>query len=287
MTLRRDILALLALCTCASIADTNGVETLAERYWRLHRDRNSTVRYGAAPYCGTNAVDGSGIVSAAVDMAPEDIAAWLAPPPGAGEVCDGDLWIDCLAIPEGTWLCECPVVGSSAVEWRAAICQSNLLAAVVWRHAVGLAPTNLPVTIAHDATRTIGCIERLYYESGTGIVARIRVRSTGYEEAVAARYAKISPDLLCYTTVTNVAIRQDGWMHEHQDYIEERCVPRGEDMSSVTNVPAGVQAVVMAPVYLTGISLVRTPLLPTYIEQVVPVNVTNAYPTRPPALWHW
>ena len=223
----------------------------------------------------------------AVEMAPEDVSAWLAPPPGSGEVADGDLWLDCLAIPEGNWLVECPIAGTTNTAWRCALCPSNILAAVVWRHAVGLAPTNLPVTIAHDPTRTIGRIERLYYEDGTGVIARIRVRSEGYAEAISNRCGKISPDLLCFTTVTNVAIRRDGWTHEHQNYMDERCVPRGEDMSSETNVPAGVTAVVMAPVYLTGLSLVRTPMLPTYIEQVVPVGMTNAYPVRPPRPWHW
>ena len=224
---------------------------------------------------------------AAVSMAPEDIAAWLAPPPGSGEVTDGDLWLDCLAIPEGNWLCECPVDGTGSTVWRAALCPSNILAAVVWRHAVGLAPTNLPVTIAHDPTRTIGRIERLYYEQGTGIVARLRVRSAGYAEAISNRCDNLSPDLRCFTTGTNVAVRTDGWIHEHQDYIEARCVPRGEDMTSVTNVPAGVQAVVMAPIFLKGVSFVQVPLLPTYVEQIVPSAITNAYPARPPRPWHW
>ena len=405
--MKRLLLAVLLATLCAGLSRA---ESLRERYWRLHRERNPTTRYGAVPYVGTNAVytgsSGGGgalgdlvvtcnnfeisayshvgpingqlrftvpfetaqgwtgyvleghtpptdpegcmseeyiicdpatggnlvmmwnygseflsisglytdeptvqnyfgsytgtlvfsresagpaeiTVDAAVSMAPEDIAAWLSPPPGTGEVSDGDLWIDCLAIPEGNWLVECPVAGTSSVEWRAALCQSNLVKAVVWRHSTGLAPTNLPVTIAHDPTRTIGRIERLYYEDGTGVIARIRVRSEGYAEAISNRCGKISPDLLCFTTVTNVAIRRDGWTHEHQNYIDERCVPRGEDMSSETNVPAGVTAVVMAPVYLTGLSLVRTPMLPTYIEQVVPVGMTNAYPVRPPRPWHW
>lgn len=226
-------------------------------------------------------------VDSAVSMAPEDIRAWLAPPPGSGEVTDGDLWLDCLAIPEGNWLCECPIEGGTNTAWRAALCPSNILAAVVWRHATGFAPTNLPVTIAHDPTRTIGRIERLYYEQGTGIVARLRVRSAGYAEAISNRCDNLSPDLRCFTTGTNVAVRTDGWIHEHQDYIEERCVPRGEDMTSVTNVPAGVQAVVMAPIFLKGVSFVQVPLLPTYVEQIVPASVTNAYPARPPRPWHW
>ena len=219
----------------------------------------------------------------------ETVREMLAPAPTGEppELAGGDLWLDCLAIPEGNWLCECPVDGTGSTVWRAALCPSNILAAVVWRHAVGLAPTNLPVTIAHDPTRTIGRIERLYYEQGTGIVARLRVRSAGYAEAISNRCDNLSPDIRCFTTGTNVAVRTDGWIHEHQDYIDERCVPRGEDMSSVTNVPAGVQAVVIAPVYLTGISLVRTPMLPTYIEQVVPAGMTNAYPVRPPRPWHW
>lgn len=405
--MKRLLLAVLLATLCAGLAHA---ETLAERYWRLHRERNATTRYGGFPYVGTNAVytgsSGGGgalgdlvvtcnnfeisayshvgpingqlrftvpfetaqgwtgyvleghtpptdqggcmseeyiicdpatggnlvmmwnygsdflsisglytdeptvqnyfgsytgtlvfsresagpaeiTVDAAVSMAPEDIAAWLAPPPGSGEVTDGDLWLDCLAIPEGNWLCECPVDGTGSTVWRAALCPSNILAAVVWRHAVGLAPTNLPVTIAHDPTRTIGCIERLYYEQGTGIVARLRVRSAGYAEAISNRCDNLSPDLRCFTTGTNVAVRTDGWIHEHQDYIEERCVPRGEDMTSVTNVPAGVQAVVMAPIFLKGVSFVQVPLLPTYVEQIVPYAITNAYPARPPRPWHW
>lgn len=404
--MKRLLLAVLLATLCAGISSA---ETLRERYWRLHRERNATTRYGGFPYVGTNAVytgssDGGGAlgdlvvtcnnfeisayshvgpingqlrftvpfetaqgwtgyvleghtpptdpggcmseeyiicdpatggnlvmmwnygseflsisglytdeptvqnyfgsytgtlvfsresagpevsVDSAVSMAPEDIRAWLAPPPGSGEVTDGDLWLDCLAIPEGNWLCECPIEGVTNTAWRAALCPSNILAAVVWRHAVGLAPTNLPVTIAHDPTRTIGRIERLYYEQGTGIVARLRVRSAGYAEAISNRCDNLSPDLRCFTTGTNVAVRTDGWIHEHQDYIEERCVPRGEDMSSVTNVPAGVQAVVMAPIFLKGVSFVQVPLLPTYVEQIVPSAITNAYPARPPRPWHW
>ncbi len=405
--MKRLLLAVLLATLCAGLSSA---ETLRERYWRLHRERNATTRYGGFPYVGTNAVytgsSGGGgalgdlvvtcnnfeisayshvgpingqlrftvpfetaqgwtgyvleghtpptdpggcmseeyiicdpatggnlvmmwnygseflsisglytdeptvqnyfgsytgtlvfsresagpaeiTVDAAVSMAPEDIAAWLAPPPGSGEVTDGDLWLDCLAIPEGNWLCECPVDGTGSTVWRAALCPSNILAAVVWRHAVGLAPTNLPVTIAHDPTRTIGRIERLYYEQGTGIVARLRVRSAGYAEAISNRCDNLSPDLRCFTTGTNVAVRTDGWIHEHQDYIEERCVPRGEDMTSVTNVPAGVQAVVMAPIFLKGVSFVQVPLLPTYVEQIVPSAITNAYPARPPRPWHW
>ena len=219
----------------------------------------------------------------------ETVREMLAPAPTGEppELADGDLLLDCLAIPEGNWLCECPVDGTGSTVWRAALCPSNILAAVVWRHAVGLAPTNLPVTIAHDPTRAIGRIERLFYEQGTGVVARLRVRSAGYAEALSNRCDNLSPDLRCFTTVTNVAVRTDGWIHEHQDYIEARCVPRGEDMSSVTNVPAGVQAVVMAPIFLKGVSFVQVPLLPTYVEQIVPSAITNAYPARPPRPWHW
>ena len=406
--MKRLLLAVLLATLCAG---QSRAETLRERYWRLHRERAATTRYGHFPYVGTNAVetsssgggegelgdlvvtcnnfeitaythvgpiDGqmrftvpfetqqgwtgyvleghtpptdiggcmseeyiicdpatggnlvmmwnygseflsiSGLytdtptvqnyfgsysgtlvfsresagpaeisVTSAVTMAPEDIRAWLAPPPGSGEVADGDLWLDCLAIPEGNWLVECPIAGTTNTAWRCALCPSNILAAVVWRHAVGLAPTNLPVTIAHDPTRTIGRIERLFYEQGTGVVARLRVRSAGYAEAVSNHCDKLSPDVRCFTTVTNVAVRTDGWIHEHQDYIEARCVPRGEDMTSVTNVPAGVQAVVMAPIYLKGLSFVEVPMLPTYIEQVVDPPLTNAYPTRPPRPWHW
>ena len=226
-------------------------------------------------------------VDSAVSMAPEDIRTWLAPPPGSGEVADGDLWYDCLAIPEGTWLVECPIEGSPDTAWRAALCPSNILRAVVWRHAVGLAPTNLPVTLEHDPSRVIGRIERLYYEAGTGVVARISITQAGYAWAVANHCTKPSPDTRCFTTGTNVAIRTDGWIHEHQDYIEARCVPRGEDVSSVTNVPAGVQAIVMAPVYLRGLSLVGTPLLPTYIERRVPDHLRDVYPLRPPRQWDW
>lgn len=224
-------------------------------------------------------------VDSAVSMAPEDIRAWLAPPPGSGEVADGDLWLDCLAIPEGNWLCECPIEGTTNTAWRAALCPSNILRAVVWRHAVGLAPTNLPVTLEHDPSRVIGRIERLYYEAGTGVVARISVTQAGYDWAVANSCDRPSPAVRAM--YTNCLVRTDGWVHEHQDYIDARCVPRGEDMSAVTNVPAGVVATVMAPVYLRGLSLVSVPLLPTYIEHRVPDHLRDVYPLRPPRQWNW
>lgn len=220
----------------------------------------------------------------------ETVREMLAPAPTGEppELAGGDLWLDCLAIPEGNWLCECPIAGTTNTAWRGALCSSNILRAVVWRHAVGLAPTNLPVTLEHDPSRVIGRIERLFYEAGTGVVARLRVRSAGYAAARADHCTRISPDLRCFTTGTNVAVRTDGWVHEHQAYIDERLVPRGDaDYSAVTNVPASIQAVVMAPIFLKGISFVQVPLLPTYIEQVVPASVTNAYPLRPPRPWHW
>lgn len=403
--MKRLLLAVLLATLCAGLSSA---ETLRERYWRLHRERNATTRYGGFPYVGTNAVytgsSGGGgalgdlvvtcnnfeisayshvgpingqlrftvpfetaqgwtgyvleghtpptdpggcmseeyiicdpatggnlvmmwnygseflsisglytdeptvqnyfgsytgtlvfsresagpaeiTVDAAVSMAPEDIAAWLAPPPGSGEVTDGDLWLDCLAIPEGNWLCECPVDGTGSTVWRAALCPSNILQALVWRHAVGLAPTNLPVTLEHDPSRVIGRIERLYYEAGTGVVARISITQAGYAWAVANHCDRPSPAVRAM--YTNCLVRTDGWRYEHQDYIDARCVPRGEDMSAVTNVPSGIVAAVMAPVYLRGLSLVRTPLLPTYIEQRVPDHLRDVYPLRPPRQWDW
>ncbi len=217
----------------------------------------------------------------------ETVREMLAPAPTGEppELAGGELWLDCLAIPEGNWLCECPIEGSADTAWRAALCPSNILRAVVWRHAEGLAPTNLPVTLEHDPSRVIGRIERLYYEAGTGVVARISVTQSGYAWAVSNHCAKPSPDVRAM--YTNLVVRTDGWIHEHQDYIDARCVPRGEDMSSVTNVPAGVQALVMAPVYLRGLSLVSLPLLPTYIEHRVPDHLRDVYPIRPPRQWTW
>lgn len=262
----------------------------------LWTDHPSVQNY-FGPYSGTFSVarvaSGPAPVPVPTTVLPtvsrETVRGMLAPAPTGEppELAGGDLWLDCLAIPEGNWLCECPIAGTTNTAWRAALCPSNILRAVVWRHAVGLAPTNLPVTLEHDPSRVIGRIERLFYEAGTGVVARISVTQSGYAWAISNHCTKPSPDTRCFTTGTNVAIRTDGWIHEHQDYIEARCVPRGEDMSSVTNVPAGVQAIVMAPVYLRGLSLVGTPLLPTYIEQRVPDHLRDVYPLRPPRQWDW
>ena len=218
----------------------------------------------------------------------ETVREMLAPAPTGEppELAGGDLWLDCLAIPEGNWLCECPIAGTTNTAWRGALCSSNILRAVVWRHAVGLAPTNLPVTLEHDPSRVIGRIERLYYEAGTGVVARISVTQAGYAWAVAHHSAHPSPDVRAMYA-TNCLVSTNGWVHEHQDYIDARCVPRGEDMTSVTNVPSSVRALVMAPVYLRGLSLVSVPLLPTYIEQPVPAHLRDVYPIRPPRQWTW
>lgn len=395
--MKRLLLALL-LALCAGLATA---ETLAERYWRIHRERNATTRYGSPPHGGTNAVDQAGgdlvlvcdgfvdntygytigpltgsyrftvpfttdqgwtgyalegtpppanmgdlaglplvicdpatggnlvmlwgpdlheharIVgidtaapeiypfdeshsgavalvrespapTASVALLPEDQRRFLAPVPTGlpPELAGGDLWYDCLAIPEGNWLCECPIAGTTNTAWRGALCSSNILRAVVWRHAVGLAPTNLPVTLEHDPSRVIGRIERLFYEAGTGVVARISVTQAGYAWAVAHHSAHPSPDVRAMYA-TNCLVSTNGWVHEHQDYIDARCVPRGEDMTSVTNVPSGVRALVMAPVYLRGLSLVSVPLLPTYIEQPVPAHLRDVYPIRPPRQWTW
>ena len=286
--MRRLLLAVLLLALCAGRAPA---ETREDLYWRLHRERNATTRYGAPPHGGTNAVDqDSPAPTASVALSPEDQRRFLAPVPTGlpQELAGGDLWYDCLAIPEGNWLVECPIEGSPDTAWREALCPSNILQALVWRHAVGLAPTNLPVTLEHDPSRVIGRIERLYYEAGTGVVARISVTQAGYAWAVSNHCAKPSPDVRCFTSGTNVAIRTDGWIHEHRDYLDARVAPRGDaDLSSVTNVPAGVQAIVMAPIYLRGLSLVGTPLLPTYIEQPVPAHLRDIYPLRPPRQWTW
>ena len=52
----RILLALLAVI----FAGRASAETLAERFWRIHREREATTRYGAPPNCGTNAVDQAG-----------------------------------------------------------------------------------------------------------------------------------------------------------------------------------------------------------------------------------
>lgn len=231
----------------------------------------------------------------------ETVREMLAPAPTGEppELAGGDLWLDCLAIPEGNWLCECPIAGTTNTAWRAALCPSNILRAVVWRHAVGLAPTNLPVTLEHDPSRVIGRIERLFYEAGTGVVARISVTQSGYAWAVSNHCAKPSPDVRCFTSGTNVAIRTDGWTYEHQDYLDNRVVPmlqrdgsarslaELETFTTLTNVPANVEAIVMAPIHFRGLSLVETPLLPTYLESEVPENLRHAYPIRPPRQWTW
>lgn len=231
----------------------------------------------------------------------ETVREMLAPAPTGEppELAGGDLWLDCLAIPEGNWLCECPIAGTTNTAWRAALCPSNILRAVVWRHAVGIAPTNLPVTLEHDPSRVIGRIERLYYEVGTGIVARISVTQSGYAWAVSNHCDKPSPDVRCFTSGTNVAIRTDGWTYEHQDYLDERVVPmlqrdgsarslaELETFTTLTNVPANVEAIVMAPIYFRGLSFVEKPLLPTYLELEVPENLRHAYPIRPPRQWTW
>lgn len=396
----RILLALLAVI----FAGRASAETLAERYWRIHRERNATTRYGTPPHGGTNAVDQAGgdlvlvcdgfvdntygytlgpltgkyrfsvpfetdmgwtgyalegetppkdmadlasrsivicdpatggnlvmlwgpdmheharIVgidtaapeiypfdgdysgtvalvrespapTASVALTPEDQRRFLAPVPTGLPygLAGGDLWYDALVIPEGNWLCECPVEGSTDTVWRAALCPSNILQAVVWRHAVGIAPTNLPVTIEHDPSRVIGRVEGLWYESGTGVIARISMSLGGYEEARRRKVAtRLSPDVRCMTTVTNVAIRSDIWVHENQDWIAHEAARRGDiDADSITNVPAGVKAVVMAPVYLRGISLVRHSLLPTEWQNPVPEHLRDAYPTRPYRGWSW
>ena len=284
----RILLALLAVI----FAGRASAETLAERYWRIHREREATTRYGAPPNCGTNAVDqDSPAPTASVALSPEDQRRFLAPVPTGlpSELAGGDLWYDALVIPEGNWLCECPVEGSTDTVWRAALCPSNILQAVVWRHSVGIAPTTLPVTIEHDPSRVIGRVEGLWYESGTGVIARISMSLDGYEEARRRKVAtRLSPDVRCMTTVTNVAIRSDIWVHENQDWIAHEAARRGDiDADSITNVPAGVEAVVMAPIYLRGISLVRHSLLPTEWQNPVPEHLRDAYPTRPYRGWSW
>ena len=160
-----------------------------------------------------------------------------------------------------------------------------MLRAVVWRYATGVGPTNLTVTIAHDPSRVIGRVERLFYEQGTGVVARLSVSSAGYAGALQEKCRRPSPNVRAM--YTNLVVRTDGWVHEHQDYIDARCVPRGEDCSSITNVPPATQCFVMMPVFVSGVSFVHYPLLPTYVEREVPERLRNAYPPNPPRQWNW
>ncbi len=218
----------------------------------------------------------------------------LAPAPTGEprELAGGDLWLDCLAIPEGNWLCECPIAGTTNTAWRVAFCPSNVLRAVVWRHSSGLAPGNLPVTLEHDPSRVIGRIERLYYEAGTGVVARISVTPAGYGWAVSNNCFRPSPDVRA--TYANVVLDTRDWTYEHQDYLDQRVIPmlrregtaaalaEIDSFAAVTNLPSSIPCLVMAPVYLRGLSLVELPLLPTYVERPVPEHLRDVYPIRPP-----
>ena len=55
--MKRLLLAVLLLALCAGRAPA---ETREDLYWRLHRERNPTTRYGAPPTAGTNQVDQAG-----------------------------------------------------------------------------------------------------------------------------------------------------------------------------------------------------------------------------------
>ena len=289
MIRRIAILALLALATGPALADpaTDTNFPLRVRYWQNYRSRQRTTRYGYPPTGGTNQTDTAGagppVPTSVLDaISRETVRGMLAPPEGAAQQ-SGEVWLDCLAIPEGSWLVERPVAGGGTA-WCAALCENNALRAVVWRYAEGVGPTNLPGTIEHDATRPIGRVEGLYYEQGTGVVARISVSRAGWDWARTNRCVSPSPWIRCADT--NLVVRTDGWRHEHQDYIEARCVPRGEDCS-YTNVPASTSCLVLYPLYFRGLSLVRTPLLPTYVEREVPDHLRSAYPVNPRRQWDW
>ena len=56
--MKRLLLAVLLATLCAGLSSA---ETLRERYWRLHRERNATTRYGTPPTAGTNQVNLAGV----------------------------------------------------------------------------------------------------------------------------------------------------------------------------------------------------------------------------------
>ena len=257
--------------------DTNGVAGLWDRV-------SGTMSYSATatPLVAGPEVSAPVPTTVLPSVDRETVRGMLAPPEGAARQ-SGEVWLDCLAIPEGSWLVERPVAGGGTA-WCAALCESNALRAVVWRYVEGVGPTNLPVTLEHDPARPIGRVEGLYYEQGTGVVARISISRAGWDWARTNRCVSPSPWIRCADT--NLVVRTDGWRHEHQDYIEARCVPRGEDCS-YTNVPASTSCLVLYPLYFRGLSLVRTPLLPTYVEREVPDHLRSAYPVNPRRQWDW
>lgn len=102
--------------------------------------------------------------------------AWLSatnpPAPAAGSIV-----LDTLVLPVGIYS---PIRDQPSALVEAIVAEPSMLKALVQRYRSGLAPTNIPVTVAHSPTNVVGSVSNLWWVEGEGVWARLRVSSVIY-----------------------------------------------------------------------------------------------------------
>lgn len=102
--------------------------------------------------------------------------AWLsATNPPAPPV--GSIVLDTLVLPVGIYS---PIRDQPSPLVEAIVAEPSMLKALVQRYRSGLAPTNIPVTVAHSPTNVVGSVSNLWWVEGEGVWARLRVSSVIY-----------------------------------------------------------------------------------------------------------
>lgn len=153
------------------VADTNGVAGLWDRV-------SGTMAYSAT---ATPLVAGPEVVDLdSVDpLLPSSrnwYRAWLAATnPPAPPV--GSIVLDTLVLPVGVYS---PIRDQPSALVEAIVAEPSMLKALVQRYRSGLAPTNIPVTVAHSSTNVVGSVSNLWWVEGEGVWARLRVSSVIY-----------------------------------------------------------------------------------------------------------
>ena len=103
---------------------------------------------------------------------------WLAAtnPPATTQ---GPFVVDTLVLPIGL---SSPIRDQTNALVEVLVAEPPMLRALVQRYRSGLAPTNIPVNIAHSPTNVVGSVSSLWWVEGEGVWARLHITSAAAAE---------------------------------------------------------------------------------------------------------